>query len=82
MLGFATFRGQLGDVMGNPIESEHGGPSNCDTQQLTTTGLAYWRCSTNAMTFAALPDGLHHWALIDGQLSEWIGPNPDQPEQG
>jgi hypothetical protein len=79
VLGFADLRTQLGDVMGNPVEAEHGNPDNCDTQQLTTTGLAFWRCSTNIMTFAAFPDGLHHWALVDGQVVEWIGPSADPP---
>jgi hypothetical protein len=77
VLGFATLSSALGDVMGSPVENEHGIQSGCDTQQLTTTGLAYWRCATNAMTFAAFPDGMHHWALINGQVLEWFGPSPD-----
>jgi hypothetical protein len=75
LLGFATFRDQLGGPIGSPVENEHGTPSTCDTQQLTTSGLAYWRCSTNTMSFAAFPDGLHHWALVAGQIVEWVGPN-------
>jgi hypothetical protein len=79
VLGFADFRARVGDVMGDPTENEHGNQANCDTQQLTTTGLAFWRCSTNTMTFAALPDGLHHWAVVGGQIVEWVGPSPDPP---
>ena len=79
VLGFATLSAALGDVMGSPVEDEHGTANGCDTQQLTTTGLAYWRCETNTMTFAAFPDGLHHWALLDGQIVEWEGPTPDPP---
>jgi hypothetical protein len=79
VLGFADFRARLGDTMGDPVESEHGNSANCDTQQLTTTGLAFWRCSTNTMTFAAFPDGLHHWALVGDQIVEWIGPSSDPP---
>ena len=79
VLGFAELSTRLGDVMGNPVEDEHGNPDNCDTQQLTTTGLAFWRCSTNTMTFAAFPDGLHHWTMIDGQVVEWIGTSADPP---
>jgi hypothetical protein len=81
VLGFADLRARLGDVMGDAVENEHStpDPASCDTQQLTTTGLAFWRCSTNAMTFAAFPDGLHHWALIDDQIVEWVGPSADPP---
>jgi hypothetical protein len=79
VLGFAQLKSALGDVMGSPIENEHGNPDNCDTQQTTTTGLAYWRCSNNLLTFAALPDGLHHWALVDGRVVEWTGASPEPP---
>jgi hypothetical protein len=61
--------------MGDPVEDEHGNPDNCDTQQLTTTGLAYWRCSTNLLSFAAFPDGAMHWASAPpaAGLIEWSG---------
>jgi hypothetical protein len=78
VLGFAQLKAQLGEPMGNPLENEHGNPDNCDTQQQTSTGLAYWRCSTGLVTFAAAPDGLHHWALVDGRLVEWTGPSPSR----
>jgi hypothetical protein len=78
VLGFAFLKQQLGATMGVPLENEHGETATCDTQQRTTTGLAYWRCSTNTMTFAALPDGLVHWAWL-GQLVTWTGPSPDAP---
>lgn len=79
VLGFAALDRVLAPITGVPVENEHGNADNCDTQQLTTTGLAYWRCSTNTMTFAAFPDGLHHWGWLDGRLVEWIGPTPDPP---
>jgi hypothetical protein len=69
----------MGELMGDPTESEHGNPDNCDTQQLTTTGLAYWRCSTNVMTFAAFPDGLAHWAWVPDGLVEWSAQDVDPP---
>ncbi len=78
-LGFSFLKALLGPTMGDPLENERGNPDSCDTQQLTTTGLAYWRCSTNTMTFTALPDGLRHWAWIGGALVEWYGPTPDPP---
>ena len=80
--GFATLKSLLGDVMGDPIEIEHTVSDGCDTQQLTTTGLAYWRCETNTPSFVAFPDGMRHWALTDGQLVQWVGPSPDPPDTG
>ena len=73
----------MGPVMGDPVEDEHGNPDNCDTQQLTTTGLAYWRCSTNLVSFAAYPDGALHWALsttAETGLVEWSGADADPPD--
>jgi hypothetical protein len=78
VLGFAFLKQQLGPTMGTPLEAEHGVTDSCDTQQLTSTGLAYWRCSTNTMTFAADPDGLVHWAWLD-QLVTWRGEAADPP---
>jgi hypothetical protein len=61
--------------MGDPVADEEGNPDNCDTQQLTTTGLAYWTCSTNLVGFAAFPDGALHWASVPPALGliEWTG---------
>jgi hypothetical protein len=77
--GFTQLKGSLGDVMGDPIENEHTMPDSCDTQQHTTTGLAYWRCSTNTPSFVAYPDGVRHWALVAGQVVQWVGPSEDPP---
>jgi hypothetical protein len=79
VLGFAFLKLQLGATMGIPIEAEHGSLDSCDTQQLTSTGLAYWRCSTNTLSFAADPDGLVHWAWQDdlNQLVTWRGESAD-----
>jgi len=82
VLGFAQLKARMGPVMGDPVESEHGNADNCDTQQLTSTGLAYWRCSTNVVSFAAFPDGAVHWALssaVEFGLVEWTGPDADPP---
>jgi hypothetical protein len=80
VLGFAQLKAALGPIMGDPTEAEHGNEDNCDTQQLTTTGLAYWRCSTNLVSFAAFPDGAMHWASAPPAqgLIEWSG-NADPP---
>ncbi|MBV9325379.1 MAG: hypothetical protein JO352_16525 [Chloroflexi bacterium] len=81
-LGFAQLKAQLGPIMGDPTEDEHGNPDNCDTQQQTTTGLAYWRCSSNMLTFAALPDGAMHWASAPSGsgLVEWTGTQDPPPD--
>jgi hypothetical protein len=80
-LGFAFLKQQLGPTMGDPLEPEHGSDNSCDTEQRTTTGLAYFLCSTNTLGFAADPDGLEHWAWVDplGQLVNWRGGSPDPP---
>jgi hypothetical protein len=68
--------------MGDPTEAEHGNPDNCDSQQLTTTGLAYWRCSSNLLSFAAFPDGAMHWATLPSSagLVEWTGDQDLPPD--
>lgn len=81
MLGFAQLKAEMGPIMGDPTEPEHGNPDSCDTQQLTTTGLAYWRCSSNLLTFAAFPDGAQHWAASQpAGLLEWTGDADPPPE--
>jgi hypothetical protein len=80
VLGFADLKAQLGLIMGEPVEAEHGVAENCDTQQLTTTGLAYWRCSSGTLGFVAFPDGVQHWALTPLGLATWSGDAPDPPE--
>ena len=57
--GFAFLKSQLGDLMGEPLECEHANPENGDTLQQTTTGLSFYRKSTNTPTFT---DGWNHWA--------------------
>jgi hypothetical protein len=51
----------------------------CDTIQQTTAGLAYVSCATGVVGFAASPDGMHHWALVDDQVVEWFGPEAEPP---
>lgn len=75
--GFAMLKQQLGPIMGRPLEDEQPSPDSCDTQQRTDTGLAYWRCSTDLMSFVAA-DGEFHWAW-NGQVVSWRGATPDPP---
>jgi hypothetical protein len=77
--GIASLHDQLGDVMGDPVEGQHLDGDDCNVQQLTTTGLAYWRCASAIPGFVAFPDGVHHWALVNDQLVEWDGPTAEPP---
>jgi len=78
VLGFANLRDQVGDAMGNPVECERANPDNGDTLQQTTTGLAFYRKSTNTPTFTTGPE---HWALTPEGTVYWTGnsidPSPD-----
>ena len=74
--GFAQLKAQLGDIMGSPVECEHTNGANGDVLQQTTTGLAFWRKSTNTPTFT---DGNRHWALTARGLLTWTGDAIDPP---
>jgi hypothetical protein len=78
--GFETLKAALGEAMGEPLEDEHGVDDSCDTQQTTTTGLAYWSCATGVVSFAAYPDGLHHWAFMNGLVLEWYADDAAVPD--
>jgi hypothetical protein len=70
----------LGEAMGEPLEDEHAVDDTCHSQQLTTTGQAYWSCMTAMATFAADPDGLHHWAMMKGLVLEWVADSVGPPD--
>ncbi len=74
--GFAALKAELGDTMGQPTECEHANTANGDTLQQTTTGLAFYRKSTNTPTFT---DGFRHWALTPAGLVSWEGSAVDPP---
>jgi hypothetical protein len=75
-LGFAALQARLGATMGQPIECEHTDPASGDAVQRTTTGLAFYRKSTNTPTFT---DGWRHWALTPSGLVYWEGTAIDPP---
>lgn len=75
-LGFAALKAEVGEAMGQPIECERANPENGDTLQRTTTGLAFYRKSTNTPTFT---DGYRHWALTPAGLVPWTGASVDPP---
>ncbi len=74
--GFANLKNLLGAIMGDPIECEHTDGTTGDVLQQTTTGLAFWRKSTNTATFT---DGNRHWAVTPRGLLAWEGTAIDPP---
>ena len=74
--GFAALKSALGPVMGEPVECEHNEGDSPDILQQTTTGLAFWRKSTNTPTFT---DGYRHWGLTSNGLVAWVGSSIDPP---
>src|SRR5205814_6748572 len=75
--GFADLKAQVGDAMGEPITCEFSDPSGTgDVHQRTTTGLAFWRKSTNTPTFT---NGSEHWAQTPAGWVTWTGTSVDPP---
>jgi hypothetical protein len=74
--GFAALKAQLGPIMGAPVECAHPNSANGDVLQQTTTGLSFWRKSTNTPTFT---NGYEHWGLTPGGLVSWTGDSIDLP---
>jgi len=74
--GFAQLQEQVGAPVGEPTECEHANPDNGDTLQATSTGLAFYRKSTNTPTFT---NGTEHWGLTDAGLVFWTGSSIDPP---
>jgi hypothetical protein len=76
LYGFADLKVRIGDKMGRPLECERAIHPSGDTQQRTTTGLAYYRKGVNIPTFT---NGSDHWALTHNGLVYWIGDVVDPP---
>ena len=74
--GFADLNQDLGAVMGQPTECEHGVPSSGDTLQRTTTGVAFYQWCLNTSTFTRGPD---HWTGLRGGILHWTDSDP-RPE--
>jgi hypothetical protein len=66
----------LGDTMGDPQECERVTDAAGDTEQRTSSGLVYYRASTNAVAFT---DDLDHWALAANGVVRWTGDAVDPP---
>jgi hypothetical protein len=74
--GPAALKASLGSPMGEPLECEHVVDSAGNTEQRTTTGLAYYRAATNTVAFT---NGVEHWALTSTGLVHWVGPELEPP---
>jgi hypothetical protein len=71
--GFGDLAHDLGPVMGQPLECEHGAPAGDDTLQRTTTGLAVYNWCTNVSMFTR---GADHWALLAAGTVHWTDGDP------
>jgi hypothetical protein len=74
--GMLTLKSALGAAMGEPQECEHPVDDQGDTQQKTSTGLAYYRQQLNVACFTT---GWDHWALTTRGLVTWTGESVDPP---
>jgi hypothetical protein len=74
--GLAELKASLGASMGEALECEGSVNDQGDTQQKTTTGLAYYRRQLNAACFTT---GWDHWGLQSGRLVHWTGNAVDPP---
>lgn len=73
----AMLRAAIGSNMGDPLECERTIDAQGNTEQQTTTGLAYRRKQLNATCFT---NGWEHWALRDdGRVAYWAGDAVDPP---
>jgi len=62
--------------MGEALECERSVDDQGNTQQKTTTGLAYYRKHLNTACFTT---GWDHWALRPEGLVHWTGDAVDPP---
>jgi hypothetical protein len=74
--GMPTLKSALGDTMGEPQECEHAVDDQGNTQQKTSTGLAYYRHELNVACFTT---GWDHWAWTPRGLVTWTGESIDPP---
>src|SRR4051794_202477 len=75
VLGFADMKAMLGEAMGQPVTCEFPDPNGTgDVHQQTTTGLAFWRKTTNTPTFT---NGSEHWANAPSGWVYWTGSSID-----
>jgi hypothetical protein len=76
VLGAAALKATLGAPMGDPIECERVVDAEGNTEQKTTTGLAYYRARNN---IAAFTNGFDHWAQTPTGVVHWVGDDVEPP---
>jgi hypothetical protein len=76
MGGLRDLKLTLGEKMGEALECEQLVNTQGDTQQKTTTGLAYYRGQMNIPCFTT---GWDHWAVTSAGLVHWAGDSVDPP---
>jgi hypothetical protein len=74
--GAASLKAALGARMGDATECERLVDSAGNTEQKTTTGLFYYRASSNTVAFT---NGFDHWALTARGLVHWSGDDVEPP---
>ena len=74
--GVATLKLVVGKDMGEPLECERVTNAAGDTEQRTTTGLAYYRAASNTVAFT---NGWDHWALTTNGAVHWTGQELEPP---
>jgi hypothetical protein len=73
----ALLRAALGSTMGDPVNCEREADEEGNTQQKTTTGLAYYRKVRNVAVFTT---GWEHWALLpESGLVYWASNEVEPP---
>jgi hypothetical protein len=74
--GLAALKAAVGSAMGVPIDCERVIDAAGNTEQRTTTGLAYYRTATNTTAFT---NGSTHWALTSNGAVHWMGQQIEPP---
>ena len=74
--GIAALKAVVGTNMGEPLECERLTDAAGDTEQRTTTGLAYYRAASNTVGFT---NGWDHWALTGNGAVHWTGQGVEPP---
>ncbi len=77
VLGFANLKAQVGAPVGDPVECEHFDAAG-NSSQKSSTGMLFWRKSTNMAAFAA---GNQHWAWTSKGIVTWTGDAIDPPAE-
>jgi hypothetical protein len=74
--GTAELKAALGASMGEAAECERVVDAAGNTEQKTTTGLAYYRARNNISAFT---NGFDHWAMTPAGVVHWTGDDLEPP---